>query len=257
MFTARACISQNQMQKDNGLYVLIGQAEDGAVHFCDITKAPHIFVGGCTGTGKSVFLHGVIFSLLLNYNPQEVKVALIDTKHTEFGVYKNVPHLAYGVDENICVVLEGLENEMELRVPLVQNGSKWQGQRIVVIIDEYACLTTTDKERVEKLVRLGHGVGIHVITATQRFTGECVSPIIKACSPTIVAFYVATKRDSLSLFGRKDVGAERLKGKGDGLYQDKAGRVVHLQTGYVSNKDIEEIAQTVIEKYAKEKRGTE
>ena len=82
MLTAREIMERSQLpEKENGLYCLIGQSEDGAVHFCDILKAPHILVGGCTGTGKSVLLRGVVLSLIMNYTPDEVGRILLDTKN--------------------------------------------------------------------------------------------------------------------------------------------------------------------------------
>ena len=40
MLKARELIENNRLpKKEKGLYCLIGQAEDGAVHFCDILKA--------------------------------------------------------------------------------------------------------------------------------------------------------------------------------------------------------------------------
>ena len=39
MLKARELIESNRLpEKERGLYCLIGQAEDGAVHFCDILK---------------------------------------------------------------------------------------------------------------------------------------------------------------------------------------------------------------------------
>ena len=73
MLQASELIKNNCLpEKESGLYCLIGQAEDGAVHFCDILKAPHILVGGCTGSGKSVLLHSIILSLITNYSPDKV-----------------------------------------------------------------------------------------------------------------------------------------------------------------------------------------
>lgn len=240
MLKARELIENNRLpKKEKGLYCLIGQAEDGAVHFCDVLKAPHILVGGCTGTGKSVLLRGVILSLIMNYTPDEVGLVLLDTKkHCEFIVYDDVPHI-FGLK------LEDAEKELERRLSLNARNEK----PIVVIIDEYAELSYNKKtkEIVEKLVRCGHGVGIHVIMATQRAAKDVITPVLQENLSTVASCAVADKRDSKFVMGK--YGAEKLQGKGDMLYKDSGGNIVRVQSGYVGNQGVQDIVQAIIEKY--------
>lgn len=242
MLKARELIENNRLpKKEKGLYCLIGQAEDGAVHFCDILKTPHILVSGCTGTGKSVFLRGVILSLIMNYSPDEVGLVLLDTKHhCEFVVYDNVPHI-FGLK------LENAEKELERRLSLNARNEK----PIVVIIDEYAELSYDKKmkEIVEKLVQCGNGVGIHVIMATQRVAKDVITPTLKDNFPTVVSCFVSGKRTSKFAIGK--YGAEKLLGKGDMLYKDSGGNIVHIQSGYVGNQDVHGIVRNIIKKYEK------
>lgn len=242
MLKARELIKNNRLpEKGNGLYCLIGQAEDGAVHFCDILKTPHILVSGCTGTGKSVFLRGVILSLIMNYSPDEVGLVLLDTKHhCEFVVYDNVPHI-FGLK------LEDAEKELERCLSL---GERFNEQKkIIVIIDEYAELSYNKKtkEIVEKLVQYGHAVGIHVIMATQRVAKDVISPILQDNLSTVVSCAVAERRDSKFVLGK--YGAEKLHGNGDMLYKDSGGNIVRVQSGYVGNQGVQDIVQAIIEKY--------
>lgn len=242
MLKARDIIENNRLpEKGSGLYCLIGQAEDGAVHFCDILKAPHILVGGCTGTGKSVLLRGVILSLIMNYPSDEVGLVLLDTKkHCEFVVYDGVPHI-FGVK------LEDAEKELERRLSLGERFN--ERKKIIVIIDEYAELSydKKTKEIVEKLVRCGHGVGIHVIMATQRVAKDVITPILQDNLSTVVSCAVAERRDSKFVIGK--YGAEKLHGKGDMLYKDNGGNIVRIQSGYVGNQDVQDIVQRIIDKY--------
>lgn len=239
MLKARKLIENNQLpEKGNGIYCLIGQAEDGAVHFCDILKAPHILVGGCTGTGKSILLHGVILSLIINYTPSEVGLILLDTKHCEFVVYDNVPHI---VGRN----LEDAEKEMEHRLSLNEHNEK----PIIVIIDEYAELSYDKKTKriVEKLVQYGHGVGIHVIMATQRVAKDVITPILKENLSTVITCALVEKRDSKFIIGK--YGAEKLHGYGDMLVKDIGGEIVRVKSGCVSNPDLQEVVQKIIKNY--------
>ena len=197
MLKAREIIANNQLsEKESGLYCLIGQADDGVVHFCDILKAPHILVGGCTGSGKSVLLRGVILSLIMNYTSDEVGLIVLDTKeHCEFVVYDDIPHV-------IGLKIEDAAAELEKRLSLGEERDKQK--KIVVIIDEYAELfcDRKTKEIVERLVQFGARVGIHVILATQRVAKDVITPVLKCNLSTVVSCMVGDKKKCKFVFGK-------------------------------------------------------
>ena len=236
-------LAQNQLpDKNKGLYCLIGRAENGEVHFCDITKAPHILVGGYSGSGKSIFLRGVVLSLIMNYSPDEVGLILLDTKqHCEFVVYDDVPHV---LGKELALA----EEELDRRLNSADDFDK--KKKIVVMIDEYAELSRNpqDKAIVEKLLQFGADVGIHVVMATQRLAKELITPAFQASLSTIVCCRVGEK--STSKFALGKYGAEKLLGKGDMLYKDGGGNITRLQAGYVFERDTQEIVGRIKEKYA-------
>ena len=58
--------------------------------------AVHALVAGRTGSGKSVFLNNLIFSLMAEYSPWELDLFLADFKKVEFSRYLSkydVPHV--------------------------------------------------------------------------------------------------------------------------------------------------------------------
>ena len=234
-------LSRTPNLKKDGLYCLIGQTEKGEVYFCDITKAPHILVGGCTGSGKSIFLRGVVLSLIINYTPDEVGLILLDTKqHAEFVVYDDVPHV-------LGTELRLAEEEMECR--LASPDGYGAQKKIVVIIDEYAELSNNPQTRktVEKLVQHGHGVGIYVIMATQRLAKEVITPALKEGLSTVICCAVGEK--STSKFALGKYGAEKLLGKGDMLYKDCGGVITRVQSGCVFERDVQDVVQKIRDKY--------
>lgn len=243
MIKAHELIQNKQLtERDNGLYCLIGRAENGEVHFCDITNAPHILVGGYTGSGKSIFLRGVVLSLIMNYTADEVGLILLDTKHhAEFVVYDKAPHV---LGKELALA----EEEMERRLALADDCKP--KKKIVVIIDEYAELSRNpqDKAIVEKLLTSGHGVGIHVIMATQQLCKRVITPTLQQYLSTVVCCAVAEKATSKFALGQ--YGAERLLGKGDMLYKDGGGNITRLQSGYVFERDTQEVVERISEKYA-------
>lgn len=71
----------------------LGKDAEGRPYVADLAGAPHMLIGGSTGSGKSVCIHSIIMSILLRASPQEVKLLLIDPKRVELPVYNGIPHL--------------------------------------------------------------------------------------------------------------------------------------------------------------------
>ena len=123
---------------------------------------------------------------------------------------------------------------------------------VVVVIDEYADLTMSVGAGPEskavarsittsviRLAQKGRAAGIHVVLATQRPSVDVISGIIKTNFPTRIAFRVASRIDSMTILDMP--GAEKLIGRGDMLYY--AGvETERIQCGFVSNKEINDIA---------------
>jgi len=75
------------------LTIALGKDISGKPFYMDLRKAPHLMIAGTTGSGKSVFLHTIITSLLYKANPFELKFIMIDPKMLELSIYNDIPHL--------------------------------------------------------------------------------------------------------------------------------------------------------------------
>ena len=72
---------------ENKLLITLGNTENGEL-VCDIEKVHHLFVSGQSGSGKSIFLHKAIKTVITQHDAKDLQIALIDPKHTEFCNYE-------------------------------------------------------------------------------------------------------------------------------------------------------------------------
>jgi len=239
----------------------IGMDVSGKPVVADLTRMPHLLVAGATGSGKSVCINSLITSLLVTRTPDEVQLILVDPKQVEMSQYRGLPHLRLPVVtemERVVAALRWTVNEMERRYTtfsevgarnLVAYNERFPNERLgylVVVIDELADLMMTAPEDVERLIcriaQLGRAAGVHLVVATQRPSVDVLTGLIKANLPTRIAFAVSSMVDSRVILDR--VGAERLLGRGDALYQ--AGDEMNprrVQGAFAADEEIEAVVE--------------
>lgn len=218
--------------------IIFGKNISGELITANLQKFPHMLVAGTTGSGKSIFIHSVILTLLMRNTPQELRLMLIDPKKVEFSFYKEIPHLLcpnISEPRKAYNAMQKLVNEMERRYNLfVDNDvrdieefnvfAKEKGLEplpfIVVFVDEYADLSDSCKEIEAPVVRIAQkarSAGIHLVIATQRPSVNVINGVIKSNIPTHVALMCSSAVDSGTIIGVG--GAEQLLGNGDMLVE--------------------------------------
>jgi S-DNA-T family DNA segregation ATPase FtsK/SpoIIIE len=97
----RQLIEAPEFQRAQSLLTLsLGVDIRGKAFFSDLSRMPHLLIGGFTGAGKSVGLNAMIMSILYKARPDEVKFILVDPKMVELGVYSDIPHLLTPIISN-------------------------------------------------------------------------------------------------------------------------------------------------------------
>lgn len=255
MDVARLVSTRDEAARDYDLPIVLGNVKDGdapttRTKWIDLARAPHVLVGGSTGSGKSVFLTNAIVTATACMTPDRLRLALIDPKRVEFSVFKDMPHTVAHVSEvtEARGVLLSVIAEMERRYKVMEQvGMRDIGDtepRIMVVIDEFADLVLTTRRTeneveplLARLLALGRAAGIHVILATQRPDAKVVTGLIKANAPTRVAFRTANAVESRIILDTK--GAETLPGKGAGLVLSHqvpgGGKPVPFQGTYLTD----------------------
>lgn len=221
---------------------------------------PHLLVSGTTGSGKSVFIHSIIMTLIMRNYPDELKFILVDPKVVEFAKYKDMPHLYCPIVSNVSQAVSMLKKlcvEMDRRFNIfattgASNLNEYNQirkekpnleimPRIVTVIDEFADLMQQDPKNVEsntqRLAQKARACGIYLIIATQRPAVSCITGTIKANIPARIALMLPSRVDSMTIID--EGGAEALIGKGDLLAKIPSLKaIIRVQSAFVQNIDI-------------------
>ena len=214
-----------------------------------IDDMPHLLVAGTTGSGKTIFLENTIKQQKNKYD-----LVIIDPKGTEF-------EQGMSDHKEIATTLSGFLNIMSERYAYMKKNKikKWSESgknSTVIIIDEYNDIFSSKEQirigtkevtkvyaggpitsyipvydtvgnvcdrSIKLLAQKARSAGIHIILATQRPSVKVLDGDIKANFPTRISFKLPTITDSKVIIDRD--GADKLKGKGDGLL---------LQNGFIT-----------------------
>ncbi len=233
-------------------------------HF-NLVQAPHLLIGGTTGSGKSVCVHTLLLSLLMQFDPEELQVCLIDTKRVEFGHYRDLPHLYQGkvitdagdANETLSHLIEEMEtrtNELErIKVSNLADAletGKVSFPRIVIFIEELADLFLQSNHEVEnriiRIAQVARAVGIHLVLATQRPDAKTFSGLIRSNIRARIALTVQKSTESKIILDQ--TGAEKLLMNGDMLVKVDPGKEPERVHGvHITRDDINTIVKSAIQ----------
>ena len=242
--------------KNYTLPICAGVDVEGEPYVFDLTFAPHIFVAGTTGSGKSVCIHSMILSLLYNHSMDDLQLCLIDPKRVEFSYYENLSNLYGGSvvydHSSALAILSELLNEMKVREKKLSDSgvrdiTEFRNlpnltenfPKIVVIIEEVADFLMQSKSIEEPLIRLaqkGRASGIHLILATQRPDSDTFSGLLRSNIPSRIALTVQKSSESKIILD--ETGAEKLSGRGDMLLKIIGKKVERIHGLNIKPSDI-------------------
>ncbi len=223
----------------------------------DLSRAPHLLIGGETNSGKTTLLKSIICSLICSCSPSEAKILLITPTADEYTSIKKSKHLFSPIISDCHEALDALntllkecENRLKLfaehsvkDITSYNNCSNEKLHKIVAIIDEFSLLTEykpRDFETViSRLALYGRVAGIHLLLSTKQLTPKTVTGIIKANIPTRIALSTNNAMESRTIIDACD--AECLLSKGDLLLCDNINQPQRIQAPYITDEEIVEI----------------
>lgn len=239
----------------NDLRIILGKDIEGKTVVTSLAKAPHMLVSGCTGSGKTVFLHSCISSILLGNNT--VHLILVDPKGSEFSVYKDIDTVEFISDvAKANKTLRWLVQEMNSRYKTMEqqgtnNIEDTSLSKIVVVIDEFADLIGQDKSIEKSVVMLAQksrAAGIHLIIGTQYPKAEVLTGLIQANIPTRVCLKVNTNIQSRIAINVS--GGEKLLEHGDMLFiNGSMTETIRIQAPFISAYDKHKVIKIAKERF--------
>lgn len=217
----------------------------------DLAEAPHLFVAGATGSGKSVCLNALLLSLLVSRRPPEL--LMIDPKGVDFADYDGcvrlrgrrvITNMTEAVEALRAVVQEMEERQAMLRKHNARNLAEAQADgahmdRLVVVVDELADFMMGKSGAEEPLIRLAQkarATGIHLLLATQRPEAATFPGLLRANIPSRIALTVQKSADSRIILD--EGGAENLLMRGDMLVKLAGREALRAHGARVESADI-------------------
>ncbi|MBQ6773425.1 MAG: hypothetical protein IJP48_05095 [Synergistaceae bacterium] len=241
------------------LPLALGMQSNGKIFVQGLNEIQHLLIAGSSGSGRSVFINSCILSMCFKRSPDELKLILIDTRHSDFTLYEYLPHLIAAPVNDVKHSIKALNwalNEVESRCSKflnakVKNLSAYNRKlakekrlpEIVIIINELADLMYSSGTETENLIiRLAQKAGlagVHMILAAKTPSSEIITNPIRANIPAKVALTLSSANESINILD--SAGSEKLTGKGDMLFKSSSLPLpVRIQAPFISEEKVSE-----------------
>ncbi len=262
-----ACESYNK----GGLNFVYGKTVDGNPVILDLVKLGNLMIAGSTGSGRSVLITSMIYSLISRLTPSELRLILIDPKGIEFSCLNKAPHQYFGDSiSDMSVAQSAIKwclGEVNRRYQLFKDNyvldfdayneqaKRLNGEilpRLVVVIDEFCEVFRNASDEAEtafqELLALGNRVGIYCVISSQSPTVRALPSKVNNLILSRISLKALDVHSSMLVLNES--GAENLLGFGDSLFKSPNAVLLERVTcAYLSGGDFFAKLGDIKEKY--------
>ena len=214
----------------------ISPSGDAYKLYIDMLSENHLLIAGATGSGKSVIINGLVYTILYSIPGKRAggkQLILIDPKRVELSIYKPLPHtISYASDPDaMTAALYQAMTICENRYKSMQAAGAriYAGGDIYIIIDEFADLILTQgrtvKPLIQRLAQIGRAAKMHIILATQTPISKVIPTEIKCNFDARAGLRTRSRQDSINIIGRP--GLETLPRYGKAIYYNADGETLY------------------------------
>ena len=244
--------------------IAIGVTPEGADIIYDLSEMPHLLVGGTTGSGKTIFLYGLMAALLKTHpDPETLRLFVSTSKPEDFTFFRELRHLETGIvsnaDEAVRYLQTRAQEELEVRQRRLSEARcrdiieynrthKPAMPPLVVLVDEFADLADqlahdrTSRETfyraIRQIAQMGRNKGMHLVLCTQRPSADLVPTNIRTLMNFRVALHVNDVVASRMVL--EEAGAEQLQFQGDLLFKT-TNTLMRAQGYFVETREIDRL----------------
>jgi len=204
-------------------------------------RMAHVAIGGTTRSGKSCALHWVLSRLLVQNEPRDLRLLMLDPKGKELEPFTGSRHLLHAPQSRTVEILKVLWWVRETIDDRGRRGIK--APRILVVIEELKELAdraSSTKEDVASIAQLGAGAGVHLLLTSQHPTSGSLGDAVVNC-PARLLGRTASATLSYGAAGRAKSQAEMLLGRGDFVLLTEGGQMQRVQVPLVGNEELDRI----------------
>lgn len=210
----------------------------------DFSDGTHAMLAGTVGSGKTVGLQSILYSLMTTCPPGELGIVAIDP-HRDLESFTGCSHLAMPIahdsaDIDRAILWTGQEFARR------EAENRRDATRLVVAIDEAESSIGMDEMRRAIVSQIAAGArkyNIHLILATQRPTQKAL-PFLHLLANKF-CFQVASARESAFVSGYPGLGCQFLSGSGDAQHVTPTG-VTRFQVAQVRADDAAKLERSEI-----------
>lgn len=253
---------------------VFGVDGEGKPFSMNISEGPHWIVAGQSGSGKSVFVNAINFSIFCHTHPSELWLTWIDPKKVEAIKYKGLPHcpvdpitdmqdasafltyLTWLMDERYSWLEETSLKKIDDFNDKIDTDPEYMAkfghtEKIpfwIIVIDEYADMVAQNKDVEKDIVRIGQkarACGIHIIVATQRPSADIITPNLKSNAGCRAGLKTTDGTNSSIIMGDGFTECSSLRGNGDCYIKHTEG-ITRVQGPYITDDEIDAIAEDLL-----------